>query len=1203
VVGLGASAGGLDAFKKFFSVMPADSGLAFVLVQHLDPTHESLMVELLARVTPMKVVQIVDRMPVAPNQVYMIPPNRTLMISQGVLHLAEPIERRGMRVPIDIFFRSLAEDQQERAIGVILSGTGTEGTLGLKAIRANGGVTLAQSPETAHYDGMPRSAIAAGVVDHAIPVEQMPEILISYAKHWYVHGKEKARPREAEPADYLEAILALLSNRFKYEFRGYKKTTLNRRIQRRMVLRHIERGYEYLKLLHSSPEELNSLFKDMLISVSGFFRDREAWQVLAAKVIPTLVKDKKPDAPIRVWVPGCATGEEAYTIAILLLEQLQEMKRNGNLQIFATDIDEEALAVARRATYPASIAADISPERLHRFFVSQVDSYTASKMLRDSVMFATQNVISDVPYSKLDLISCRNLLIYLDLEVQNKLITLFHFALREGGYLYLGNAETIGQKEDLFSPIAKKWRIYRRASPLLAAKVDFPVFPALPLHLRQDQLRRLDPSREPRFTEIAQKLVLERFAPACVLINRKFEILYFQGPTHDFLTQPAGPPTQDLLDCAREGLRTKLRGALHRALQKDQPVTIGDVRVRRGAGSHAVRVSITPIKDPKMLEGLFLVAFEDQPQSLPPAGADAPPLDDTVVRDLEDELKATREDLQGSIEQLESANEELKSANEEVMSMNEELQSVNEELETSKEELQSMNEELTTVNNQLEGKIIELEATNDDLSNLLISTNIATIFLDTLFRIRRFTPAATRLVNLIQADAGRPLSDLTIKFTDPDLLPDAQAVLKKLIPIEKEVRTQDDRWYLRQVLPYRTEDNRIVGVVLTFSDITDQKQAKERTQKVNEELELHVQQRTAELESVNQQLRHQIGERERAEHGLREREARLRAIVDAAADAIITIDDRGTIESFNPAAESMFQCRTEEVIGKNINTIIASFDSDNYMKQLRQSGGGKLVGVRREVAGQCRDGTTFPVDLVLSAIRLDDRRLFTIIARNISERRTLEREVLEGRSQEKQRISRDLHDRVGQELTGLGFLASGLAQDLGSGPQAEACEKIVQGIDRVIGEVRNAIRGLTPVPMDALGLSTALEELAARTTEQFGIPCRFTSDRPVKIEDNEISTHLYFIAQEAVHNSARHAHARNIEIALEGDGDGGGDQITLQVSDDGVGIGPEREIVPGMGLHIMQYRAAEIGATFDVAERDGSGTRVTCSLPRGSGND
>jgi len=684
VVGIGASAGGLDALKKFFSTIPKDSGMAFVLILHLDPNHESLMADLLARYTVLKVLQAEDKMPLECNFVYVIPPNKYLTIQKGVLHLSEPC---GLRMPIDYFFRSLAEEQQEKAICIILSGTGTDGTLGLKSVKAQGGMAMVQFPETAQYDGMPCSAIATGMVDYNLPIEQMGETLLKYTRHPYI--RSQALPET--DSDHLNRILALLRTRTSHDFRHYKKNTLNSRIERRMSLSHIENMIDYVAYLNKDQTEVLRLSKDMLISVTNFFRDQGAFSELEQRVIPQLLQNRPSNAPLRVWVPGCATGEEAYSIAMLLTEQLSAAQMNCELQLFATDVDEDALKFARFGLYPESIAADVPAKRLRRFFIKDGQHYQVSQQLRDSVVFAVQNLLSDPPFSRLDLISCRNLLIYLELNVQKKLISLFHFALHEGGYLLLGASETIGQRQELFDRVSKKWRIFRRIGPARGKTMDFPL---LEKHTEISLLAKMD---EP--------------------------------------------------DMATEA---------HEAEKNDE-------------------------------EGLA-------------------------------------KQLEYTIEELETANEELKASNEEVMSMNEELQSTNEELETSKEELQSLNEELSTVNNQLQEKVEELEATNNDLANLLSSADIATIFLDHAFHIKRFTPSATRLLNLIPSDVGRPMTDIAHQFTDEQLLADAKTVLDSLRPLESEIQTKDGTWYVSRILPYRTQDNKIEGVVITFIDISQLKQ-------------------------------------------------------------------------------------------------------------------------------------------------------------------------------------------------------------------------------------------------------------------------------------------------------------------------------------------------------------------------------------------
>jgi two-component system CheB/CheR fusion protein len=817
IVGIGASAGGLDAFKKFFSTMPADSGAAFVLIQHLDPTRESLTAGLVGTYTRMCVVQAEDGMRVEANRVYVIPPNAYLSLREGTLRLSAPSAPRSLRMAVDFFLHSLAEDQHEHAIGVIVSGTGTDGTLGLKEIKAGGGMTMVQDPHTAQHDGMPRSAIASGSADYVLPAEQMADALLAYVRHTALAAASTAvLPEMPEKApDPLATVLTLLRERTTFDFSGYKKGTLRRRMQRRMSLKHLNDLPNYVEMLRNDPAEVTALFKDLLINVTSFFREPAAWQVLQEQVIRRVVAAKDTDAPLRVWIPACATGEEAYSIAMVLIEEIQAAGKSCRLQIFASDVDAEALETARAGLYPEGIAAHVSAERLSRFFIKKEHSYQVNKGLRDTVVFAQQSLVSDPPFSRLDVVSCRNLFIYLEPAVQERLVPLLHFALREGGYLFLGSAEGIGMQEDLFEPVSAKWRIYRRTGSTRHGTLQFPLT-RTPVSIavggRTPQL-----PNPARMATLAQQRLLQRYAPACVIINRTGEILYFHGRTDDYLMQPAGVPTQDLIARARSGLRTKLRGAVQEAIRGNQRVILAGVQVRRGNTFSRVKIAVEPLDTTNTeAQGLWLVSLEDKPETSAAVAdhstAEASAADAVLVQQLEYELKSTKEDLQQTIEDLRAANEEL-------MSVNEEFQSSNEELETSKEELQSLNEELTTANTQLEGKIGELEATNNDLDNLLTSTNIATLFLDTQLCIRRFTPAATRLFSLIPSDIGRPIGDIAQKFTDPGLLADAAAVLQQPVTPETEVQAHDGRWYVRQVLPYRTRDNRTEGVVMTFSDV------------------------------------------------------------------------------------------------------------------------------------------------------------------------------------------------------------------------------------------------------------------------------------------------------------------------------------------------------------------------------------------------
>jgi two-component system CheB/CheR fusion protein len=712
VVGIGASAGGLAAYRAFFEKMPPESGMAFVVVQHLDPVHKSEIAELLGRCTEMPVVAASNAMAVEADHVYVIPPNKALSIGHGRLWLSVPAEARGRRLPIDFFFQSLAAEYQERGIGIVLSGTGSDGTLGLGAIKAAGGLTLVQDPISAEHDGMPRSAIGAGAADDVMPVEQMPAALIKYAQHPYIHGAAGAAPLQKGGEDQFLGILSLVRARTKFDFGSYKQGTLRRRVHRRMSLRHITRFSEYMDLLRRDSDEVQALIKDLLISVTHFFRDPEAWKYLQEHAIRPLVRQWTSDDPIRAWVAGCATGEEAYSVAMTLLDELTAVRKPCGVQVFASDVSREAIATARMGIYPESLAAEVSPARLKRYFIQQEGHYRIRGELRDAVVFAEHNLLFDPPFSKLDLITCRNLLIYLDGEAQKKVMPLFHYALCPGGYLFLGSAETVGERQDLFRSVSRKWRIYRRVGPVRPELLPFPIDAGGEPARAAANLDRTGRTPRSRFVEMAQDLILNRYAPASVVINRKHEILYTCGPTQDYLKQPAGVMQTDLLSWAQDILRARLRAALREVHATDKTVKLPDLRVRRRRAIRSASVTIEPLHSPRQADGLILVTFQT-PAKARAAGVAAPVQNggaggggeagtadpnDALVRQLEDELQTTQDDLKGTIEQLEAANEELKASNEEGISSNEELQSSNEELETSKEELQSLNEELSTVN-------------------------------------------------------------------------------------------------------------------------------------------------------------------------------------------------------------------------------------------------------------------------------------------------------------------------------------------------------------------------------------------------------------------------------------------------------------------------------------------------------------------------
>ena len=824
IVGLGASAGGLEALELFLKHVPKGSGLAFVVVQHLDPTHKGILVELLQRGTAMPVVQVKDRMKIERDHVYVIPPNRDLSLLHGVLHLLEPVAPRGLRLPIDFFFRALAEDQQERSVGVILSGMGSDGTLGLRAIKEKAGAVFVQTAESAKFDGMPRSAIAAGLADVVAPAEELPGRIIAYLAH--VPG---AAQREAVPADRdlsaLEKVVILLRTQTGQDFSLYKKSTIHRRIERRMALHQLTKIADYVRYLRANAQESELLFKELLIGVTSFFRDPAVWEQLKTEVLPALFAARPHGGVLRAWVPACSTGEEAYALAILFKEALEQVKpaRNFSLHVFATDLDRDAIDKARAAVYPANIAADVSAERLQRFFVEDERGYRVSKEIREMVIFAPQNIAMDPPFTKLDLLSCRNLLIYLETELQKRLLALFHYSLNPDAILVLGSAESIGAATDLFAPLAGKTRLFRRLErPASAGTVEFPAVFTRPRTATPGAAPALAGALPPapNLQALADQLLLQSYAPAMVLVGEKGDILYVSGKTGKYLEPAAGKANWNVFAMAREGLNGALLEAFRRALARKTAVTVKGVRVGTNGGTQMVDLTVQPIAEPAALRGMVMVVFADA--ATPPAReargrkTGQSPAESAQVAALTQELENARELMQTS-------EEELKSTNEELQSTNEELQSTNEELTTSKEEMQSMNEELQTVNNELQAKVDELSRASNDMKNLLNSTDIGTLFLDDKLQVRRFTTTTAKILRLLPGDAGRPITDITSDLDYPALADDAHEVLHTLAFKESAIATRDGRWFTVRIMPYRTQDNRIDGVVITFSDISQAK--------------------------------------------------------------------------------------------------------------------------------------------------------------------------------------------------------------------------------------------------------------------------------------------------------------------------------------------------------------------------------------------
>lgn len=818
IVGIGASAGGLEALELFLANVPAGSGMAFVIVQHLDPTHKGVMVELLQRGTAMRVFQIKDRMRVEANCVYVIPPNKDISILNGTLYLLDPVEKHGLRLPIDFFFRALADDQKEHSIGVILSGMGSDGTLGLRAIKEKAGVVFVQDPKSAKFNGMPRSAADAGLADVIAPADELPGRIVSYLSHVPLLTNSSLS-EDSKTHSAVEKIIIVLRGQTGHDFSLYKQTTIRRRIERRMGLHQIKKIADYVRFLQENPHETELLFRELLIGVTNFFRDPEAWEQLQAEGIPALLTERASNRALRGWIPACSTGEEAYSLAILFKEALEKIKPAGHItvQLFATDLDRQAIEKARAGIFPANIVADVPPNRLERFFVKTARGYQVAKPIREMVVFAPQNLIMDPPFTKLDIICCRNLLIYLTPELQKKLLPLFHYSLNPGGLLFLGSAETVGTFTNLFSPLAGKNRIYKRLTlPLTGEPIELPASFVTARHRAADKTS----SPPANLSTFAEQLLLQKYSPAAVLTNDQGDILYTSGRTGKYLEPAAGRANWNIFAMAREGLDYELAGAFQKALRERETIEVKNLEVGTDGGRQVLNLTVQPLFDGNDRQGMVMIVFHEV--ALKPKSKRTVKTSRPTVRaaELEQELEIARHEVQTIREEMQSSHEELKSANEEMQSTNEELQSTNEELTTSKEELQSMNEEMQTVNLELQTRLDELVRTNNDMKNLLDSTDIATLFLDNDLCVRRFTSETSKITQLIPTDVGRPITDIASALLYAGLVQDARDVLRTLTKADRQISMPDGNWFAVRILPYRTLENRIDGVVITFMEIT-----------------------------------------------------------------------------------------------------------------------------------------------------------------------------------------------------------------------------------------------------------------------------------------------------------------------------------------------------------------------------------------------
>lgn len=1215
IVGIGASAGGIQAIKRFFEHVPPDTGMAFVVVLHMSPDHESHLAEVLQVSARIPVNQVQERVRVEPNRVYVIPPHRSLSLDDGYLAVSEVTRFEERRAPVDIFFRTLADSHRSKAVCVVLSGTGADGSMGLKRVKEQGGVCLVQDPDEAEYGDMPRNSIATALADHVLPVADMPARIIAYRDTLEsVQLPEQSPEHASSDETSLREILSELSVRTGHDFGNYERPTVLRRIARRMSLHQIGDLSRYAQYVREHPQELQGLLKDLLISVTNFFRDREAFETLERLVIPRLFAGKTEDDEVRVWIAGCATGEEAYSVAMLLAEYATGLTVSPpSIQVFATDIDTAAIAAARKAIYTLNDAADVSPERLRRFFTKEGGSFRVRQELREMILFADHNAIKDPPFSHLDLVSCRNLLIYLNRTAQQRLMEVVHFALNPGAYLFLGSSESIEGSSDLFVTVDKDARLFESravAARFVVGDVSLPHSGG-----PRESRHRIDPPEEKVRGKVStgdlHHRLLEQYAPPSIVVNEEHAIVHLSERAGRYLQYAGGEPSHDLLKAIRPELRIEVRTALHQAARQRTNVETSGVVLRIDDRPVMLRVGVRPVlREDDTARGFFLVLFRETTEG-------ASPLEEPVsavssgnaVQQLEEELLRVNAQLRATAERHETQAEELKASNQELQAMNEELRSSAEELETSKEELQSLNEELRTVNQELKIKVEEQAHANDDIRNLINSTEIGMIFLDRASRIKLFTPHAREIFTLIPADRGRPLSDISSSLVDTDLQAEIDRVLVLLERVEREVKTRDGRWHLMRVFPYRTADDRIGGVVLTFVDITALKSAEEQ---------------------------------------LRQSEGRVRLIIDSVTEyGIFTMDVEGRIDTWNPGAARMFGFGEGEVLGQPISMLFTPEDREEgvFRDELRRAEReGRASDDRWHVR---KDGSRFFASGVVEPLRDASGTLFGFvkIARDLTDRkrwedglkeaharsearveqrtselaaanvalgaelnerrqaeeqvRGLMRRLITVQEDERRLIARDLHDQLGQQVAGLSLKMDGLHQ---LADDRAALHAAIESVQATLAELDRDLDFFTwelrPAALDDLGLVVTLRDFVREWSENFSTAADFHSRGLDDIRlGYELETNLYRITQEALNNTHKHAGATRVGVMLERRDQ----QLVLIVEDDGVGFErAEKQTKPNdraIGLLGMQERAAFMGGTIEIETAPGEGTTIFVRVP------
>lgn len=931
VLGIGASAGGLEALELFIGNIPEDSGLAYVVIQHLDPTQKGMLPELLQRVTKIKVLQVRDKTTIKPNCVYVIPSNKSMTMANGLLLLSEPIENRGMRLPIDLFFNSLATELQELSLGLILSGMGSDGTVGLRSIKEHNGIVMVQDPATAKFDSMPRNALNSLPVDIVAPPDELPVRMMGLLQSITDFKPEVKSNLHNKSA--LDKITDILFSHTGNDFSLYKKNTLYRRIERRMGIHNIDKISAYTLLLSENPKEVDLLFKELLIGVTNFFRDVAVWQKLKDNVIPSLIKSTPEGTVLRAWIPACSTGEEAYSLAIAFKETLEKINPHGgiSLLIYATDLDNESIEIARKGIFPANISENVTSEQLERFFIKTENGYCINSEIRNMLVFAKHNLLLDPPFTKINILSCRNLLIYMDPDSQKKLLGIFYYSLVPEGVMVLGSSESLGVQSHLFTTTDARLKIFKRSTICLAP--DLTDLPSSFSHSRPIVAYKQTPkSEQQNIQALADQIILQQFSPAGVLVNEKGDIIYTSKRTGKYLEPAVGKANMNIFAMLREGLRNEFPAAFRKAIINKESVFLHNLKVDSNGLIQSVNVNIHWIDKPEQLNGTLMVIFSDMPENLLVGLArrkGKKSLENVKVLELEMDLQRLREEMQNALEEMQTAQEELKSSNEELQSTNEELQSTNEELTTSKEEMQSLNEELQTVNAELQSKVDDYSRVDNDMKNLLNSIDIATLFLDKELNIRRFTNQANQIFKLIKSDVGRPITDLVSDLIYPELTDDAREVLKSLVFIQKQIPAKDGRSFLIKIMPYRTFDDRIDGLVITFINISEIRQL---------ELALH------------------------------ERTRIQRLLLNASTDIIIQLSDRLSIVEFNPKAETFFGKKQSDVINQDFVKALIPASAQKKTENVLNKILAETLNGTYKIKVLAFDGKMYDIDITINVL-------------------------------------------------------------------------------------------------------------------------------------------------------------------------------------------------------------------------------------------